>query len=155
MRSYLIFASWSLLAGVGIPLIGVLNSGVARSVGNPYAATALMFAIAATIALGIALPFYGLPTIAQLAGAPLISYGAGLLIGFYALSATVIIPRIGAATFIAFILIAQLLTSAVVDHFGLLGVAKRPIDLSKSIGIAVILIGIAIMQFGNSFKSQP
>ena len=46
MRSNLTFAAWSLLAGAGIPLIGVLNSGIARSVGNPFAATAAMFAIA-------------------------------------------------------------------------------------------------------------
>src|SRR3954470_6123659 len=92
VRSYLILSAWSLLAGAGIPLIGVLNSGVARSVGNPYAATAIMFAIAALVALGLALPLYGPPTMAQLGSAPPISYGAGLLIGFYGLSATIIIP---------------------------------------------------------------
>ena len=53
MRSYLIFAAWSVLAGEGIPLIGVLNSGVARSIGNPFAATAVMFAVAAVVAFGI------------------------------------------------------------------------------------------------------
>ena len=53
MRLYLIFAAWSLLAGAGIPLIGVLNSGVARSVGNPFAATAVMFAMATIVAFGI------------------------------------------------------------------------------------------------------
>jgi uncharacterized membrane protein YdcZ (DUF606 family) len=96
------------LAGVGIPLIGVLNSGVARSVGNPFAATAVMFAVAALVAFGLTLPLYGAPTVSQLGSAPPISYGAGLLIGFYGLSATIIIPRLGAASFIAFILIAQL-----------------------------------------------
>jgi hypothetical protein len=38
-----------------------------------------------------------------------VGYGAGLLIGFYGLSATVIIPRFGAASFIAFILVAHFL----------------------------------------------
>ncbi|MGL4263061.1 MAG: DMT family transporter, partial [Afipia sp.] len=93
MRSYLIFAAWALMAGIGIPLIGVLNSGVARSVGNPFAATAIMFAVAALVSFGLTLPLYGLPTIAQLGSAPPISYGAGLLIGFYVLSATIVIPR--------------------------------------------------------------
>ena len=154
MRSYVIFAIWSVLAGVGIPLIGVLNSGIARSIGNPYGATAVMFAVAAIITLGITLPFYGLPSLAQLTSAPPISFGAGILIGFYVLSATVIIPRIGAASFIAYILIAQLMTSAVVDHFGLLGVMKRPMDVPKVLGLVVILAGIAIMQFGNLAKPR-
>ena len=70
MRSYLMFAAWFLLAGAGIPLIGVLNSGVARSVGNPFAATAVMFALAAIVAFGLTLPLYGHPTVAQLASDP-------------------------------------------------------------------------------------
>src|SRR5437016_1935316 len=96
MRSYLIYAVWTILAGAGIPLIGVLNSGIARSVGNPFGATAIMFAVAFVVALGLTLTFFGHPTIAQLGSAPPISYAAGLLIGFYALSATIIIPRFGA-----------------------------------------------------------
>jgi bacterial/archaeal transporter family-2 protein len=63
MRSCLIFAAWSLLAGAGIPLIGVLNSGIARSVGNPFAATAVMFGMAAIVAFGLTLPLYGHPTL--------------------------------------------------------------------------------------------
>ena len=149
MRSYMLFAVWTLLAGAGIPLIGVLNSGVARGVGNPYAATAIMFAIAMVAALGVALPFYGLPTAAQLGSAPPTGYAAGLLIGFYALSATIIIPRFGAASFVAFILIAQLFTSALVDQFGLFGMARRPIDPTKLIGLTVIAAGIVIMEIGN------
>jgi bacterial/archaeal transporter family-2 protein len=155
MRSYLVFAAWSLLAGAGIPLIGVLNSGVARSVGNPYVATAIMFAVAALIALGLALPLYGSPTIEQLRSAPPIAYGAGLLIGFYGLSAAVIIPRLGAASFIAFILVAQVLTSAAVDHFGLFGLARKPIDAIKIVGLVAIVAGIAVMEIGNSIKTRP
>ncbi|MBV9835496.1 MAG: DMT family transporter [Alphaproteobacteria bacterium] len=150
----MIYTAWTVLAGVGIPLIGVLNSGIARSVGNPFAATAVMFAIAVVAALGITLPLYGLPTAAQLGSAPIVSYAAGLLIGFYALSATIIIPRLGAASFISFILIAQLLTSAVVDQFGLFGMERRPVDTTKLIGLIVIVAGIAIMEIGNLRKAH-
>ena len=155
MGSYLIFAAWTLLAGAGIPLIGVLNSGIARSVGNPLAATAIMFAMATIVAYGLTLPLYGHPTLAQLGSAPPISYGAGLLIGFYGLSATIIIPRLGAASFIAYILIAQLLTSAVVDQFGLFGMARRPIDITRLVGLLVIVAGIGMMEVGNLIKARP
>ena len=123
--------------------------------GNPFGATAIMFAVAAMVALAFTLPIYGYPTVAQLGSAPLVSYGAGLLIGFYGLSATIIIPRFGAASFIAFILVAQLLTSAAIDQFGLFGMGKRPIDLAKAVGLIVIVAGIAIMEVGNLIKSRP
>ena len=152
MRSYLIFAVWTVLSGAGIPLIGALNSGV--SVGNPFAATAIMFAMAALVSALITLPLYGLPSFAQLSSAPSVSYGAGLLIGFYGLTATIIMRRFGAASFIAFILVAQLLTSAAVDQFGLFGMEKRPLDTTKVLGLLVIIVGIAIMEIGNILKSR-
>lgn len=149
MRSYLILASWTLIAGAGIPLIGVLNSGIARSIGNPFAATAIMFAVALLAAVAATLPIHGVPPLSRLGSAPAWSYGAGLLIGFYALSATIIIPRLGAASFVAFILIAQLVTSALVDQFGLFGMARRPIDAMRLAGLATIAAGIAVMEIAN------
>ena len=92
MNSNLTLAVWTLLAGAGIPLIGILNSGMAQKVGNPLGATAVMFAIAFLVALGLSLPFYGVTGYGRIGSAPLSSYGAGVLIGFYALSATIIIP---------------------------------------------------------------
>ena len=154
-RAYLVFAAWTALAGAGIPLIGVLNSGVARSVGNPFAATAVMFAIAFLAAAAITLPLYGMPSAAALGEAPPVSYGAGLLIGFYALSATIIIPRFGAASFVAFILIAQLATSAAVDQFGLFGMARRPVDLLRLAGLATIILGVIVMEIGNIRNTGP
>ena len=153
MRTYVVFAAWSLLAGAGIPLIGVLSSGIAKSLGNPFAATAMMFAVALLAAAAITLPLYGAPSFAQLRGAPLVSYGAGLLIRFYALSATIIIPRFGAASFIAFILVAQLVCSALVDQFGLFGMARRPVDALRLAGLATIVVGIAILEAGNLRKA--
>jgi bacterial/archaeal transporter family-2 protein len=154
MKHYLFFAAWTLLAGAGIPLIGILNSGMARSTGNPFAATTVMFAVAMVVALGFTLPLYGPPTTHQLGSSPLLSWTAGLLIGFYALSATVVIPRFGAASFVAYILIAQLVTSAFVDQFGLFEMERRPLDLPKLAGLVVIAAGIAIMEVGNLGKES-
>lgn len=153
MRSYLLFAIWSLMAGIGIPLVGVLNSGIARGVGNPFSATAVTFAVATLIAAAVAVPLHGLPTFAQLRGIPVTGYGAGLVMGFYALSATLIIPRLGAASFIAFILVAQILGATVIDRFGLFGVVRRPVDAMRITGLIVIVAGIAVMEFGNLRKA--
>ena len=153
MRSYLVFAAWSFLAGLGIPLVGVLNSGIARSVGNPFAATSITFAVAMLAAAAVTLPVHGVPNLAALRGAPVSGYGAGLIMGFYALSATVIIPRLGAASFIAFILLAQLLGSTLVDQFGLFGVARRPVDALRLAGLIVIAAGVAMMEIGNLRKA--
>jgi transporter family-2 protein len=149
MKSYVLLALWSFLAGAGIPLIGVLNSSMARALGNPLAATAVLFAIAFAAAAGLALALHGPPALSSFSQAPGRSYLAGLVIGFYALSATVIIPRFGAGNFIAFILVAQLITSAVLDHYGLLGVPQSPLEWPRIAGLVLLVAGIALMQAGS------
>ena len=153
MRTYFLMVAWTLLAGAGIPLVGVLNNGIARSVGNPVAATAVTFAIALLVAAAVTVPFYGVPSLQQLTGAPFVSYAPGLILAFYALSATIIIPRFGAASFVAFILIAQLVTSALVDQFGLFGMIRRPIDGLRLAGLLVVASGILLMELANQRKA--
>ncbi len=153
MRSTLVLVAWTLLAGAGIPLIGVLNSGMARSVGNPLGATAVMFAVAFLVALGFSLPFYGATGYSQIGSAPVSSYGAGLIICFYVLSATIIIPRFGAGNFIVFILVAQLATAAAIDQFGLFGMARQPSNAVKLFGFLLILGGIVLTQIAANRPS--
>ncbi len=62
-------------------------------------------------------------------------------------------PRFGAASFVAFILVAQLVTSAMIDQFGLFGMPRRPVDGMRLAGLAAIAIGIAIMEVGNLRKA--
>ena len=146
----LLLAGWTILAGIGIPLIGILNAGMAKSVGNPLGATAVMFAVACVAAAALAVAFHGLPTVPQLRAAPAASWVPGLLMGFYVLSATIVIPRFGAGNFITFILVAQLFTAALVDQFGLFGMAREPARIAKLAGFALILGGLALVQIGGN-----
>jgi transporter family-2 protein len=43
----------------------------------------------------------------------------------------------------------------VVDQFGLFGMARRPIDMTKLVGLVVIAAGIAVMEIGNLAKARP
>ncbi|MDT7932999.1 MAG: DMT family transporter [Sphingomonadaceae bacterium] len=143
---YPALAFWSFLAGVGIPLVGVLNSGLARALGSPFAASAVVFAVAFAAAI-LATRLTGpLPPLSALGAAPPTSVLPGLIMGFYALSATIVIPRFGVGNFVLFVLVAQVATAAAVDQFGLLGVARRPVDTLRAAGLGLTLIGLAVTQ---------
>jgi transporter family-2 protein len=51
------------------------------------------------------------------------------------------IPRIGVTTALTLIIIGQLLTGMIIDHFGLLEVAARSIDGNRLLGTALLLLG--------------
>lgn len=67
-------------------------------------------------------------------------WGAGIfgVILYLTLSAT--FPRLGATVSLTCIIVGQLAAGLVLDHFGFLGVA-RPIDLSRLLGMGVVLSG--------------
>ncbi|MNC75819.1 hypothetical protein D3C75_1274180 [compost metagenome] len=40
----------------------------------------------------------------------------------------------------------QILTSVIVDHFGLMGVASKPVSLPRLAGVVLILVGVFLVQ---------
>jgi transporter family-2 protein len=67
--------------------------------------------------------------------------GAGIFGLILYQSINVTLPRLGATTMLALIIIGQLLTGVLLDTFGWLGVAARPIEATRIIGIVFLLVG--------------
>jgi len=51
------------------------------------------------------------------------------------------IPRVGVATAITLIIAGQLVISSVLDHYGLLGVHIRPMDIQRVFGLLIVFLG--------------
>ena len=51
------------------------------------------------------------------------------------------IPRIGVGAAVITIVAGQMLVSTVLDHFGWLGGMGRPLDPTRALGLAVVLVG--------------
>ena len=66
---------------------------------------------------------------------------AGVM-GVIGVGATVfMVPRIGVATAVTLIITGQLLIAATIDHFGVLGVAAKPISVDRVLGLGLVLVG--------------
>jgi len=52
------------------------------------------------------------------------------------------IPRVGVAASITTVVAGQLLVGTILDHYGLLGAALKPLDITRIIGLAVVLFGV-------------
>jgi transporter family-2 protein len=67
--------------------------------------------------------------------------GAGIFGLILLQTINVTLPRLGATTMLALIIIGQLLMGVLLDTFGWLGVTARPIEATRIVGIVVLLIG--------------
>ncbi|MEP3347772.1 MAG: DMT family transporter [Litoreibacter sp.] len=139
------YALIMLAAGIGIPILAALNASLGRHIGAPAAASVVLFAVAFTSALVVAL-VTGPAAIAKVADAPKHLLFAGVLIAFYVLTITYIAPHFGVGNAVFFVLLGQLISAAMIDHFGLFGANQTPLTLIRATGIAVMAGGVFLTQ---------
>lgn len=72
----------------------------------------------------------------------------GGFLGAYLVSAiTFLAPIVGAGMLVGLILMGQLGTAVVLDHFGLIGFEKKPINTRKILGIMFLSFGVVLIRF--------
>lgn len=140
MNNFIILLLTAVIGGVAVTLqaqfMGVMDQslGTLESVFITYGSGGLLVGLAMLAVRGGHLAAWrSLPWYVPLAGIlGLIIVGS---IGY-------VTPRLGlVATFTIFVA-AQFIFGALIDHFGLLGAAIRPIGLSSLAGMVIVLVGV-------------
>jgi transporter family-2 protein len=134
-----------LLAGIGIPVLAALNAALGLRIGSPAAAATILFIVALLCCVVVVL-FTGATAFSRLAGTPAHLFLAGMLIAFYVLTITYIAPSFGVGNAVFFVLLGQLISAAIIDHFGLFGARVSPLTATRALGIAVMATGVFITQ---------
>ena len=132
-----------LLAGIGIPVLAALNARLGTLAGSPAAAATVLFVVAFSAALATCL-VTGPGALARLPGQPPHLFLAGLLVAFYVLSITYVAPTFGVGNAVFFVLLGQLISSAAIDHWGLLGARPSPVDARRALGLALMAAGVLL-----------
>jgi transporter family-2 protein len=134
-----------LLAGIGIPMLAALNAALGVRIGSPAAAASVLFVVAFLCA-GAVLLATGPAALARLPGTPAHLFLGGVLVAFYVLSITYIAPRFGIGNAVFFVLLGQLASAALIDHFGLFGARITSLSATRALGLAVMAAGVFITQ---------
>ncbi|MCF6132900.1 DMT family transporter [Flavobacterium wongokense] len=146
MKSNLIYLAMALITGALIPIQASTNAAFSKSVGNPFL-TGLMVFIVGLIGMVAFIVISGtaMPTTQQVISAPLYSYLGGVIVVIYVIMISVLVPRIGVGTSIAFILTGQVIFAVIIDHFGLFNVVPRSINFTRIIGLVLLISGVYIV----------
>ena len=73
-------------------------------------------------------------------------WAGGLIGAAYVLAAVVLAPRLGAATLIAAVVAGQMLSSLVLDQYGLVGFPVHSLTLARLIGALLVIAGVILIQ---------
>jgi len=150
------YALWAFAAGALIPLMAILNARLALNVGGQVQATIVLFAVGLIAAVLLAaIARVRLPYLQALLRSPPHEYVGGLIVAFYVLSITFLAPRFGVGNAILFAVTAQLINSALIDHFAWAGATPRPFTATRAVGLSIVIVGVVITQVSDRFSGTP
>ncbi len=135
------------VAGAAMSVQGVFNTRLSEKIGLLESNT-IVQGSAFVLAI-IAMLIFGKGDILK-AGEVNKLYLLGGIIGFViTLTVMLAIKNLSPTVAISVILIAQLLVAAIIDAFGLFGSKKVPFDLTKYIGIGLMIAGVIVFKYKN------
>lgn len=142
-----------LAAGAGLPVQGAVNAGLRDDLDEPLATGMVSFVVATLAVAAILGVLRGTgraprPSLGSLARLPWWAWLGGLCGAVYVTAVFSSITEIGAAPTVALTVAGQQLASVLIDRHGLLRLPRRAITRRRAAGVALLLAGVAAVQFG-------
>ena len=136
----------SVLGGVLNTIQSGSNATLAKTLGQP-----ILAALFVTIANGLVYlafaPFLGLglPKSAAFAAVPWWGWIGGVFGGVYVLASIFFAEKLGASVFIGLTVTAAIVTSVIMDHYGLVGFKQQVATWPRIAGAALMVGGLALV----------
>jgi bacterial/archaeal transporter family-2 protein len=141
-----LFVGTVFLSGALIAMQAGVNSQLARVVGHPLLAATISFVVG-TVALAVcSLGVGSWPTLAILMEVPWWVWTGGLLGAVFVVTTAALAPTLGAATLLSIAIAGQMSLALVLDHYGLVGFAVRPLSLWRVVGAGLVVTGVVLIR---------
>ena len=135
------------LAGAGLVVQQALNANLRTALNSAAWSGFTSYLVGTLFMLGLAAVLRDpVPPASVAARIPWWAWSGGLFGGSYIALAIVLLPRLGAATFIGLLVAGQMAASLLVDQIGFLGLAQRSADAPKLVGMALIVLGVVLIR---------
>jgi bacterial/archaeal transporter family-2 protein len=145
MQNFLWPAALTVSAGVSVLIQQALNANLRSELNSaPWSGFMSYFlGIVCMVLLAAALRD-PVPSVATIV--PLWAWSGGIFGALFIGLSIITIPKLGGAAYIALLVTGQMIAALAVDHFGWLGVQQRSIDLSRMLGVALLIGGVFLIR---------
>ena len=126
--------------GLSVSAQAGINAQLRTWVGSPVQAALVSF-LTGTVALVAVALVERAPVPPGLAAAPWWVWLGGLLGAFNIAASIFLAPRLGALVLAMMVISGQIIASMLLDHFGLLGYRRVPIDPGRLLGALLLVAG--------------
>jgi transporter family-2 protein len=141
----------ALTAGAVLPVQGAINGLLRGDIGAPFVVGAVSFAVATlcmalVLLVTLALADAPRPRLSGLAGMPWWGWLGAACGATYVTTVFTAIPVIGTAAAVGLTVAGQQIASLFVDRYGWFRLPQREISRLRAAGVAVLLLGVALIQ---------
>ena len=148
-----LWAAIAFVGGIAVPLLASINAAYGQAIGNVWWASLTLCAVAfVTILMVSLLAGSPLPQLSDFGEARWWHVFAGCFFAVYVTAITYVAPKIGVGNAIIFVVVAQIFTAVLIDHFGLFGAAIQTMSWQRALGIVFLIAGVAL---ARSVSSPP
>ena len=145
---YLIIA---LAAGVALATQSAINTQLAKAMsGEAVIATFISFAVGTIVLFFIAwvkTDLWG--NLSTVPSQPWWKLIGGILGAVVVFTTVLLAPKLGITAMLFFIIVGQLIMATAIDHFGLIGMPIREVNITKLIGLIIVAFGLVFYFFGD------
>ncbi|MDQ2185234.1 DMT family transporter [Alcaligenaceae bacterium A4P071] len=137
----------AMLAGAAVPLQAGSNAGLGRALGHPLWATVISLAVSLLVVLPLIVALrVPMPALGRVVQGPWWLWVGGIAGVIYVTAALVLMPRLGATTFIVCVVIGQVVCAMLIDHVGLMGLPVKAITPLRVMGALLVVAGMLVLQ---------
>lgn len=146
---FALLASVLLAVGAGVSFVvqQAVNASLRASIGSAAWAGFASYLGGTLCMLALALAMReALPPGRLLAQAGWWAWSGGFFGAIYIAVSILLVPRLGAATFVALLIAGQMLASIAFDHYGWFGVPQHAADLPRLLGALLLVAGVVLIR---------
>lgn len=135
-----------IVAGAMTALQAPTNALLARAMGSPVSAALVSFLVGTAALVLVVAWAAARPDADALRALPWWAWIGGLYGAVFVSVAAFAAPRVGVGPLLIMLIAGQLIVAVLLDHFGAMGLERRPIDLARVGGLVLVVAGVVLVR---------
>ena len=137
-----LFIILGVCAGLLVPFQAIVNAKLSAEVGHPLIAAFISFTggFLVFLTLMIAGPVK-FPSFNQLSSFSPVLLTGGIIGSAFVFAAIFAVPKLGSTAWVSLIIAGQLIMSLILDHYGIMGLPLKPINIYRVLGTCLLFSG--------------
>ncbi|MFC3861499.1 DMT family transporter [Deinococcus antarcticus] len=136
------------LGGALLPAQFATNSALAGQTGSVVLASAISYSVGAIFLVLLLTLSRQKPDWAASRRAPWWAWLGGVIGSAYVVGSVILTQQLGAALATTLVIASQLITATLLDHFGALGLPRRPMNPLRAAAVGLALAALALRFWG-------